>query len=813
MNPLLIFSNVARRAVMIRSSKRIKNTVIRDNAGKKVNAPLIKQTELPTGEILTELDASDLEAWSPSSPTLYVLQADGQCVRFGYGDLRPEADRVLVNGRPFYFRGYIRGIVAHDHPNLSGLPKREFFRKNILQAKKYGFNLVRFHSTIPDEEFVEEADALGLFVHMELGYSYKAEAPGQEKKIEVDEARWRDVIIRFRNHPSVAIFCLGNEMHNSGRIPEVHNLYRIGRDLAPGKLIVDNAGWGEYDRECSDIFTQHIAYYFPYKHHADMFNQDFCWETNGSVYGVPLSGRSEVSSGSCTVVRSLNPVRPVLAHECVHYIDIPDYAALSREFDEFCRRVGPDYLSEHGIRKPRYLTDLPKLIESKKLESKIPDYMLSSQHFKKIALKTYIERLRFSGKICGFELLQLSDCLKYENKNGLLDCFDNDKYMDAGWMRRFNDDTVLLADFPERNFLAGEEFPVAIHLSNYGLSETDDGYELSLYVSSKTGERTRIFHGKHVKPLPGVSKLADLKLRLDASLAGATEYVLEAELFSASGIRINQWNFWVFHVMKADYRPELKVCDPKLRARLESVCTDTPLRKDVVFCDLLDDSVLDDLESGKTVIVNYHHAHDSRQYYLPGTRDRFKPCIWDRGSHLGGVVTSESFQRVMGAGRYFDKNYYNLVEGCYKINLDHFPVRVNEVIWGVDKPVRDRMKGLIHGIKEFLSDDTLRNFSYLFSLSVGPGLLVVCAFNFSRDEQDPAVDAALSFLINQAGSLDTDCSISVPEFRKYLQDLQQKEIRDEDVMNRFWELDNKPVEDQLFWESARIDLSRMKKIH
>ena len=107
-------------------------------------------------------------------------------------------------------------------------------------AKKYGFNLVRFHSTIPTEEFVEAADEEGLLIHMEIGFAYEYDSDGNKKKLSMDNTAWRETILRYRNHPSVAIFCIGNEMHNSGHQPEVHALYALGKELAPAKLIMDN---------------------------------------------------------------------------------------------------------------------------------------------------------------------------------------------------------------------------------------------------------------------------------------------------------------------------------------------------------------------------------------------------------------------------------------------------------------------------------------------------------------------------------------------------------------------------------------------
>ena len=810
MNYILIESNTARKILNIYLGKQTDGEIaITDLNGQIVATSIISRSTLPDGKNKIVLNAENLTLWTPDNPVLYILNVGEQTVRFGYNDITTRSDKVFVNGNPFYFRGYIRGIVAHDHPNLTGKSMREFHRKNITQAKKYGFNLVRFHSTVPDMEFVEAADELGLFVHIEIGFSYQFDVGGNKQGIALDVEKWRKVITKFRNRPSVAIFCLGNEMHNSGSVPEVHDMYRIGRELAPHKLIMDNAGWGEFDRTSADVFTQHVAYYFPFKHHQEMFNQDFCWEMNGSMHKYSLSEEKELSNGSLTVRRELNPVRPTLAHECVHYIDIPDYAALNDEFDAFCKEVGDEYLRRNNISKPKFMTELPKLIAAKGLTKKMPDYIAASQAFKKMAVKMYLERLRLSGRYCGYEMLQFADCFKYENKNGIVDCFDNDKFIDAAWFRCFNSDRVVLADFPKENFYSQEEFEVDIYLSNYYYDE-NESCTLNAYLNKAGEAGSLVYSGKDLLPVEGLSKLAGLKLKLDCEDGKAAAYTLKVELDNSQQCWNNQWEFWVYPEAKLKTMPETRIIENKLKDFLNVKGTDAEPDSRLVFTDVLNDAVFADLDAGKTVILNYHRDRGTDQYYWPGTLDRFKPCIWDRGSNLGGVVTADFLQKAMGDGRYFDLNYYYLVEAGYKVNLDHFPVPVNEVVWGVDKPVRDRMKCLNQGIKDFLPDDTLRNFSYLFSVKAGSGLLVVCTFNFSEAGSDPATANMLCELINRVPGLATGCEISLEYLKNYLNQMTQDDITREDVMNHFWEIDNKPVEDTLFWEQVQVDLSNIE---
>ena len=69
----------------------------------------------------------------------------------------------------------------------------------------------------------------------------------------------------------------------------------------------------------------------------------------------------------------------------------------------------------------------------------MPDYIASSMHFKKLSTKVFLETMRLSAKISGFEMLQFSDCFKYENKNGIVDCFDDDKDIDPEIFKQSND--------------------------------------------------------------------------------------------------------------------------------------------------------------------------------------------------------------------------------------------------------------------------------------------------------------------------------------------------------------------------------------
>lgn len=805
-NDVLLQSSPDSKLLYVRSSQPAEDITVTSDQGGQISAPVLKKNAVCGNYYESILDTCGLTKWSPESPVLYTIHIQNEKIRFGLSSASVSGSSVLVNGLPYYFRGYIRGIPAHDHPNLTGLSDSDFFRKNIIQAKKYGFNLVRFHSTIPDPLFVEAADELGLFIHLEVGYNYEFDAQGKKKKIVMNEALWRSTLISCRNHPSVLIFCIGNEMHKCGNRPEVRAMYEIGRELAPNKLIMDNSGWGEYDRTTADIFSQHIAYYFPYKKHADMFNEDFCWRNNGSVSGESSDCSYSGSNIQSEVARVLTPIRPVLAHEAVHYIDIPDYEALNRKYDSFAAAAGQAYLDERKITKPRYLTELPELIKKKNLKGKMKDYIAGSQHWKKMAIKTYIERLRLCETICGFEMLQFSHCLKYENKNGIVDFFDDDTYIESEWMRSFNDQIVLLSDFTEETMKSGSCVDFGIYLSQFSGNHHVTG-SLKIFLSNSTKE-TEIFSGGGFILKNGLAKLTRIQLTLKTSRL-SEKYTVRAIFTHDTHIITNCWDIWVYREGQLTAMPVLALRNTNLTARLKRMCPGKKKDTHLFITDVFNQKVIKMLGMGKTVLLNYHRDNPGHTYYLPGTLDRFKPCIWDRGSNLGGFCGADWVQKALGTERYFDKNFYHLIEEGYKVNLDKFPFRVNEIVSGIDKPVRDRMKGLIHKIKDFIPDDTLRNFCYLFSMRVGRGLLIVNTFNLTHSDK-PAVQSYLSALINNCHTLHRGkITVAPDEFIREIKKITGRGHEKEDVMNHFWEIDNKPVEDTLFWEAAKVDLSKM----
>lgn len=780
---MYIYSNISAGLLYVETEKEPSGCRMADAEGKEVVCPVLA-TRQEGEKFVTMLDASSLKQWTLDDPVLYTVTCDGETEQFGYTTISSFGNsHVLLNEKPIYLRGYIRGIIAHDHPNMTGKSDYEAARKNILQAKKYGFNLVRFHTTIPSDDFVRAADELGMLIHLEIGFTYEMRTDDDGKRYKhvtsFGENLWEETILRLRNHPSIAMFCIGNEMHRSGRFPEVHEMIRQGRELAPTKLILDNCGWGEFDRNTSDLFIQHMGYFLPYAHHSDMFTCDELWRYDGSMHKVPLRLISQTDIAETDIYRCAVPVKPGLSHEAMHYIDIPDYAALEKKFDDFCAEVGEEYLEKHGIKKPKYFAGLRDLIAQRGIEEIMPEYIKASQEMKKTCIKIFLEKLRLSP-LCGHEMLQLSDCLKYENKNGILDFFDDDKYFDPAWMKQINDDLVLIADFKQERMYEDEPIGVDIYASDF----LPDARICGALEVTLDGER--IYLGEKYELAGGLQKLVSLNIK-PKKLGGKTHVSTLAVRFVSADVDVtNSWKLWIYP------RVEMKAAPGN-----------------VYVTDALDEKVFENLSAGKTVLLNYSYMADRNRWNVLSAIERFKPCIWDRGSNLGGIIQNGELVDLLGDSRYFDRNMQPLLDLGSKVNLDRWPCAVKTHIIGVDKPVRDRYRVQRDGVKGFVPEDTLRNFSHLFSCKVGEGNLIINTMNVQNLE-NPVVANYLAYIVEHADSLTSDSGISAEEFKAWLIAENSKEFRPEDTMNQMWTDDKIPVEKVLFWEDLNMNLAAIK---
>ena len=737
--------------------------------------------------------------WSVNSPNLYtytvtldkengVEEASGT---FGIRELSTNGKEICLNGTPVYVRGYIRGTTAHDHQNNGKLSTEDFYRKNIRQAKKFGFNFVRFHSVVPDETFFKVADEEGMLVHIELRpphdiYNNLEEMVTTGTAI-VPEEFLQDVVNRLYNHPSLTVYCIGNEIKNLGGTDAVGEIYRRLKALDDTRLFLDTCAWGENGRPYVDMDVQHLSYYFPFGSHAAMYEDTDNLLVVGNSGDRPLKTEGENSS----VLRTLDFKVPLMAHEVCHYTALRDFKALKEKF------------VSHGTPCPWWIDEELKMIEAKGFSVEYDEMYKASKHFQRECWKTAYEAMRTSKLLGGFHFLQFADTDVYENSNGVVDCFDDDCYIKAEDFLRFNGDIVLAAKVGNRLFASGDNVSFPVYVSNCG----EDKEPFADFSYTLIGESGKTYAQGDMKNInvskKGLFQICKLNVRMP-EIDSSEELILTLRLtVNGTLYTENSWKLWVYAK-----RPALSYQD------FVSIDGDYVVTDDI-------EKAFTRLSEGKKVCLVYRqnwtrHLLDKQmvapRYAFKATWNRFKPVIWDRGTNYGGICEDALLKKHgFTSGRFYDFNYNVISEDCDKIVLDDFPCPVKNLISGIDKSCRDRFdayKGSFN-LPELMYDRTLRRFGYLFELKVGEGSLLVCGLNMTGlDRSEPSTAAMASFIQSYLASADfaPATGVSVEALKAYMTECAKKPVK-ERMMTQFWQYDDTPVESKQYWIDSRAYLT------
>jgi len=201
--------------------------------GKK-DKPLVtgksKPLDVPAGEEKTvdvDFILSSPKLWDVLSPSLYVLRTtvevsgvmtDRKDTIFGVRKAEWRADGFYLNNR----RVQIKGVCQHhDLGPLGGAVHKRAIERQIEILKSFGTNSIRTSHNPPAPELLELCDRMGILVNDELFdcWKYLKEGKANGYNLYWDAWRERDVrnfIMRDRNHPSVIIWSVGNEIEEQG---------------------------------------------------------------------------------------------------------------------------------------------------------------------------------------------------------------------------------------------------------------------------------------------------------------------------------------------------------------------------------------------------------------------------------------------------------------------------------------------------------------------------------------------------------------------------------------------------------------------
>lgn len=192
--------------------------------GKRVAGSSTERSLAPGSKTIIEcpLTVENPELWSVESPALYTVVntvsengvvIDRYSTKTGFRTLEFDAAKGFsLNGK----RMKINGVcLHHDAGALGAVVNKAAIARQLRILKEMGANAIRSSHNPPAPELLELCDSMGLMVMDETFDMWR------KKKSAHDYARYfpewherdlTDLIVRDRNHPSIIMWSIGNEV-------------------------------------------------------------------------------------------------------------------------------------------------------------------------------------------------------------------------------------------------------------------------------------------------------------------------------------------------------------------------------------------------------------------------------------------------------------------------------------------------------------------------------------------------------------------------------------------------------------------------
>jgi hypothetical protein len=693
-----------------------------------------KAVHVGPGDTSVELSIAvpDAVFWEPDRPFLYrarvVVSESGQAIdvvsdRFGMRRVEVHGKEIRLNGRPIFLRGCLDdAIYPHQiSPTLSEPYVREF----IGRCKELGFNFIRHHTHPPVPLFHAIADELGL-LQLEEFASFSSIGhpridPTQATRRQIVDT-WRRLIERDRNHPSLIAFGVNNECWSRHELqiwaPVYRDLYRMGKDLDPTRLIIDNSGGEDRWSVASDIYDKH-TYHFPTDKemarsaHAD--SRPYL-HTRESYVNVDLA---EVQ-------------KPCLVTEVGGWATFPDFARIRAHHGG----AAPWWLSRDPTQNPRMCHEVITRMEEgfalAGLANLYPTIVAHSERYAQMGNKLQVEQMRQTPGIAGYAYCIFMDA--YDWTCGLVDPYLVPKSHAAAFARH-NQASIVLWPHDRWCFWAGESFTVALSVSHYGDQPIQQGRVRWRLLHAETVLAAGTLESADIDPYQ-VQDLPPFEVQIPAS-APSAKLRLDVSLKDASQALQNGWDVWVFAQPEIAAAGSLigildpqRVCAPLLEAfpALAPVSPEQLTQAGVVVTTTLTDEVVRYLDGGGRVLwLQYGQEQSSRPY-----------SNWPIVDYHATLLREHPALAAFPHEGWCDLQFHNLI-GSAVVDTGYFPShRLAPIIEAFHVPFLTHHPEVL----------PFRRKGFLAETRVSLGRLLTTTFRFEGVGDQPEAQALFGSLVN-----------------------------------------------------------------
>ncbi|MFD1258605.1 glycoside hydrolase family 2 TIM barrel-domain containing protein [Mucilaginibacter terrae] len=230
-------------------------TTIIDATGKTVSTASNSQTVAAgkMADYTLEAQVADPKLWNLDQPVLYTAVTrvvkgseviDGVKTTFGIREAKFEAATGFwLNGKNIKIKGV---CLHHDGGAVGAAVPLGVWEERFKLLKEAGVNGIRTSHNPVAPEFLDLCDRMGFVVMDETFDTWTAAKNNGEKGYNLYFTEWwerdtRDMVMRDRNHPSVVIYSVGNEIHDSLKDSAGFKKYRDQQNLVhqldPGRPV------------------------------------------------------------------------------------------------------------------------------------------------------------------------------------------------------------------------------------------------------------------------------------------------------------------------------------------------------------------------------------------------------------------------------------------------------------------------------------------------------------------------------------------------------------------------------------------------
>jgi beta-galactosidase len=199
--------------------------------------------ENTTGLFSQDIEITNPKLWNLEDPNLYTATTklysgktliDNQTIPFGIKKAEFIAESGFwLNGKNFKLKGV---CLHHDGGAVGAAVPLGVWKERFKKLKEVGVNAIRTSHNPVAPEFLDLCDQMGFVVMDETFDTWNSAKHNGEKGYNLYFTNWweqdtKDIILRDRNHPSIVIYSIGNEIHDDLSYPEGYKKYKMQEDV------------------------------------------------------------------------------------------------------------------------------------------------------------------------------------------------------------------------------------------------------------------------------------------------------------------------------------------------------------------------------------------------------------------------------------------------------------------------------------------------------------------------------------------------------------------------------------------------------